>query len=399
MNTDFSIAQHRTKNNFSGTIDSLTQRIFWLEKQISKLEGNRSLAYYNIKNELNQTQFAKSYLQYVQDENLHQAKSLVESKLERAEFRREKNLIDFYSKYLDDINKEIKDQRIYYQQLFEKEKNYKKVINDYIKEGTLSSLEKAKQINDLAIKYASENQLTGTLQYLEIYRKKIQAFTFDMNSPYDLEIITSDERAFNKEFFKLIDSDSITKIASAEELVYHCMFYINNVNSILDSAFFNKKKKFAANAISDYYDRIGAKMNYEKMSDQAVLARLDTINPIGVYKWHDKIVVINEFIPEYNSQNLKKGEAILESDKKLFKYIKDQDVFKLKDNYAIKGTFFIPYQRSGLKEEFFYNFTTKRWQYMLCYSVLENTFFTKEVSKYMPPIVFKEEDLSLNNPK
>jgi hypothetical protein len=89
---------------------------------------------------------------------------------------------------------------------------------------------------------------------------------------------------------------------------------------------------------------------------------------------------------------LKKGEAILESDKMLFNYIRKQEIAKIKGDYRIHGTKFIPFKDGNELAEFIYNQDTKRWQYMICYELIENTYLTGEIRKYMPPIVFGQEE-------
>lgn len=395
LNTFFSFSQQKIKKDHTThTIDSLNQRIGFIQNQISEIGDNRSLNYLNLKRELDHTVFVKAYEEYIIDENLYKAQSMVEEHLERAEFRRDENSIDFYKNYRTRINDEIKMRKVRYQKLFTKESYYKNELNIYLKEKTLPSLERADRLNDMAIKYAKENNLLETLVYLEKYRKQIDGLIFDYNSSFDLQDLTNNEKAFNKQFLLLVKSDSLTKIKLAETLVNECLFYTKTVSSSLDTIFFNKKKNYVATAISDYYDKLGARMEMEKLTDQAVTARLDTINPVGVYKWHGKVLVINEFIPKYGSHNLRKGEAIIESDKKLMKYIKDQDVVKLKD-YDIGGTYFVRYKTSNSAEDFCYNFETKKWQYMLCYEVIGSELLTREVSKYMPPIVFREEEMGI----
>ena len=80
------------------------------------------------------------------------------------------------------------------------------------------------------------------------------------------------------------------------------------------------------------------------------------------------------------------------SDKLLFTYIRRQEIAKLKSDYKIRGTKFIPYKDGNQVEEFFYNQETKRWQYMICYETIENDYFTAEVRKYMPPLIFVQEE-------
>ncbi len=283
---------------------------------------------------------------------------------------------------------------MHYQQLFEKEKSFHKNLDLYIKEGTIESLEHAKRIIELSIKYAKENQLVSAEKYLQKYNLYVEALIFDYHSPWDLDKLTGNPAAFDKEFLSLVSSDSLRQIHEAETLVKSCYSYALGSNSEIDTLSYQKKRLLIASALSDYNDRSG-NHSTTTSSDQLVIASLDSLNPRGVYKWHDYIVVINEFVPKYSAPSLKKGEAIMESDKKLFTYIKKQEIAKVKDSYKIKGTKFLPFKTEGKLQEFVYNHETSLWQYMVCYEVIENSYFTSEVRKYMPPLIFKQEENQL----
>jgi hypothetical protein len=105
--------------------DSLDQRINELQKQIPKLKQARDVAYYNKQRELELTLFVSNVEEYIHEEDLDNAKKIVEARLEKAEFRREQYTVTFCRKYKDDVNNLIKQQRIYYQALFAKKKTLK----------------------------------------------------------------------------------------------------------------------------------------------------------------------------------------------------------------------------------------------------------------------------------
>lgn len=384
--------QFRDKKNSSDQIiDSLDNRIKELQSRIPGLHEKRNLEYFNIKRELDHTIFLKSYEEYLKHEELYKAKSLVEEKLQRAEFRCDGLSRDFYQEYKKRIYSQIKQQKIYYQHLFEKEKAFKKHLNLYLKEGTHESLERAIRMIDLSIKYASENQFSETEKYLHKYRNYVSALILDLHSPFDLDKLSSNSAAFEKAFNELVSADSLEQIKKAEELTEQCYTYNLKMGNEIDTLYYFKKKLMVASSVADYNDRIG-KQDLQDITDQAVVARLDSLNPRGVYKWHEFIVIINEFTPKYGSHNLKKGEAVMESDKMLFNYIRRQEIAKIKGDYKIHGTKFIPYKDGNKMEEFIYNYDTRRWQYMICYEMIENTYFTGEIRKYMPPIVFSQEE-------
>ena len=305
-------------------IDSLHTRISELQSSIPKLQESRNLEFHNTKRELDETIFLKTYYEYLKDEDLEKAKMLVEQKLQRAQYRNDGMTIDFYNAYKKDIYNQIKFQRIYYQELFQKEKSFRKVLFAYTKQGTIESLEHAKRIIELSIKYATENQLIATENYLQHYKLYVEALIFDYYSPWDLDKLANNPTAFEKVFLPLVSSDSLNQIKDAEKLLNSYFTYVSDLGIDFDTLNYQKKKLLIASAYSDYDDRIGNHLEVVG-SDKLVVARLDSVNPNGVYKWHDFIVVINEFIPKYSSPGLKKGEAIMESDKKLFNYIKKQE--------------------------------------------------------------------------
>ncbi len=385
-------SQYRGKKNSNvQVIDSLQRRLNELQSIIAGLQEKRNLEFFNVKRELDHTLFLKVYEGYIINEELDEAKSLVEQKLGRAEYLNDGISTDFYREYKKRIYDQIKQQRIYYQQLFEKEKNFRKNLNVYLKEGTPDSYDRATRMINLSLKYARENQLTETEKYLLKYRNQVNARILDYHSQFDLDKLSGNRPAFEKVFNTLVTADSLEQIKKAEELIEHCYTYNVNMGNLIDTLYYFKKRLMIASYIADFNDRTGYQ-DLQDITDQAVVGRLDSLNPRGVYKWHDFIVIINEFVPKYGSYNLKKGEAIMESDRMLFNYIRKQEIAKVKGDYRIHGTKFIPYKEGNKLEEFIYNRDTKRWQYMICYEMIENTYFTGEIRKYMPPIVFNQEE-------
>ena len=77
-------SQYRSKINSNvQIIDSLDRRIHELQYRIPGLKEKRNLEYHNVKRELDYTLFLKAYEEYIHNEELDEAKSLVEGKLER----------------------------------------------------------------------------------------------------------------------------------------------------------------------------------------------------------------------------------------------------------------------------------------------------------------------------
>lgn len=371
--------------------DSLDNRIDYLQKQIARLKQTRDVSYYNMQRELDLTLFVQAYEEYVVDEDLDKARELVEQRLERAEFRRDQYSGKFYNRYKDDVYALIKKQRMHYQDLFQKEKNFKREFEGYTESGTLESYRKAQRMVDLALKYARENNLTETIRYLEMYQAYAKAIIFDHESVYDLASLTNNEKEFQKVFQPLIASDTLENIKEAENLLSHCMNYGRLTNSTLKEEFFRRQELLVSAALSDKLEKEGREKELAKYTDQAVTAHFDTLNPRGVFKWHDQIIVIDEFIPTSGIENVKKGEAIMHADKMLAAYLQKNklctSVKDLKFGYA----FIIPYKSNAKNTSFYYNTTNRKWQYIACYTLIVSPNYTQQVSKFMPPLFFEDE--------
>jgi len=377
--------------------DSLDRRIDNLQKQISRLKQTRDVAYYNQQRELDLTLFVKAYEEYVVEEDLDKARELVESRLERAEFRRDQYALKFYHRYQDDAFALIKQQRMHYQHLFLKERNFKKEFEQYTGSEDLMSYQKAQRMVNLALKYARENNLTEIIKYLESYQAYTEALIFDYGSAYDLASLTNSEKEFQKVFQPLIKSDSLKDIKEAEMLLAHCLNFGKLTGSSLNEEFFKIQGLQITAALSDLLEREGREKELAKYTDQSVTAQFDTLNPRGVFKWHDQIIVIDEFIPTSGIENVKKGEAILHADKMLAAYLQKnklcQSVQDLKFGYA----FIIPYKSNAKNSSFYFNPATRKWQYIACYTLVVSADYTQEVSKYMPPLFFEDEMDTVEN--
>ena len=389
------VALERGSQAFS---DSIGDRISQLEKQIARLKQTRDVSYLNLQRELDHTLFVKAFYEYVTDEDLEQAKSLVESRIERSEFRRDQASVKFYRSYEDHIYALIKDQRMRYQALFQKEKNFKKEFEGYIEPGTVEAYKKAQRMVDLALKYARENNLTETISYLGNYRSFTEALIFDMGSEYDLAELTNSSKSFEKVFQPLIATDSLESIREAENLLAHCVNYGRLTNSSLDGEYFKKQELAVTAALSELFDREGREKELAHYTNQAVIAKYDTLNPCGVFKWHDQIVVIDEFVPSSAMENVKKGEAIIHADRMLATYLQKnklcQSIKDLRFGYA----FIIPYQSNAKNTAFYYNRSNQKWQFIACYTLVDSKDYTVKVSKFMPPLFFEDEMNTVDTP-
>jgi hypothetical protein len=377
--------------------DSLDQRASELQRQIPRLKQARDVAYYNKQRELELTLFVRNVEEYIKEEDLDNARKMIESRLEKAEFRKEQYSVTFCRNYLDDVNSLIKQQRIHYQALFAKEKNFKKEFDRIAETGTADNYQKTLRMVNLALKYARENNLAETIKYLDNYKAYTEALIFDAGSDYDLATLTSSAKEFEKVFLPLVESDTIEDIREAETLISYCINYSRLTGSKLDPAFFARQGLVVTSSLSDLLESKGREKELERYTDEAVKARVDSLNPCGVFKWHDQIIVIDEFNPSSTMEAVKKGEAIIHADRMLAAYLKKNKLCTSEKDLTFGYAFVIPYHSDTKNSAFFFNSSSQKWQYITCYTSVVNTEFTQKVSKYMPPLLFRDEKDMANN--
>ncbi len=380
------------KTNFEHLFDSIDNRIALLQQQISQHKNNKDASYYNLQRELDLTHFVRTYEEYVMEEQLDEARELIETELKDARFRKDRYSESFLKKYEDKVYKQLKQQRIYYQDLLSKEKKFKKAYRKIVRPGTLKSYQKAERMIRLALKYANENNFQQTASYLNRYMLYNQSFIFNYNTAYDLAKLTAKEKKFEKIFSPLVESDSIKDIKEAEDLLNTCRHYSRLTRTAMDSAYFEQQNLVIATALSDILRRQGREKELEKYTDQAVKAKLDTLNPAGVFKWNDYVVVIDEFVPKSSFENVKKGEAIIHADNMLATYLNKNKLCKSISELKFGYAFIIPYQSNVKNSVFYHNKSTGKWQYIACYTAINSESYTKNVSKFMPPIYFENNN-------
>lgn len=380
------------KTDFEHLFDSIDNRIAILQQQVSQHKKIRDASYYNLQRELDLTLFVRTYEEHVMEEKLDEARELVETELEGARFRKDKYSESFLKKYEDKVYRQLKQQRMYYQDLLAKEKKFKKAYLKIVKPRTLKSYQKADRMIRFALKYANENNFQQTASYLNRYLIYNQSFIYNYNTTYDLAKLTAKEKNFEKIFNPLVESDSIKDIKEAEDLLNKSRHYSKLTRTALDSAYFEQQNLVIATALSDILRRQGREKELEKYTDQAVKAKLDTLNPAGVFKWNEYVVVIDEFVPKSSFENVKKGEAIIHADNMLATYLNKNKLCKSISELKFGYAFIIPYQSNVKNSVFYHNKITGKWQYIACYTAINSETYTKNVSKFMPPIYFENND-------
>lgn len=372
-------------------MDSLDKRIAYLEVQVPQMSENRDAKYFSTKRELDMTIFLKNYEEYIFDEDLDAADQLIESRIKASEKRADLFAIDYYHGFSLELTKIRGQKQALYQQLFAKEKNFKNEWEKFIKVGDEYSLTRALRMVDLAIKYATDKNLKETLLYLNRYRKLTQALIYDNTSPFDLKELTSSESSFMKTFEPLIDADSLKLILDAIDLVDVCYKYAASAYTPVDTIFLSKQKIAAANAVADWNQRQGLSSVLASLTGQSVISRLDTLNHEGIYTWKGQIIVIGSLTFTSKSINVKKGEAIIDADRRLMDYIRINKLSKTTPSSKIGHTNFLPYMEEGKLTYFIFDREKQKWQYMITYSSVISTKVTKEMLKFLLPMQFKEE--------
>jgi hypothetical protein len=376
-------------------LDSLETRITVLERELPRLAETRAPSWFFKKRELDYTLFLREYHRYLFDEDLDEAQRLVHSRLVAARKRGDNDAISFYTEYQQRIAREIGNQQRRYQSLFAKEKNFRREFDKFLDAGDEYSLQRAIRMTDLAIKYARERNLQTVLEYLYSYKKVAEAAYYDLNSEYDLSKLTSSEAFFFKTFNPLLKSDSLEMILEAGKLVENCLAYDEKYKTILGKDFFIMQQKVVNTSISDYYERKGNMNHLATLGGQLVVARMDTLNREGIYKWHDNIIVIGHFTPDSRIDNVKKGEAIMAADQKLMEYIRVNRLAKLGKAVEFGSTALIPYIVDRAQEDFCFNPEVMKYQYRICYSKVESLYLTRQISKFLPPLQF---DIEMGTP-
>ena len=371
--------------------DSLENRISYLQIEIPRLKRTRHLNLYFKKLELEKTQFVYDYEKLVFEEDLMEAEALLNAKTKAALRTNDKSLIDFYKNYHNDLIDKMKKQAIRYQELFAKEKTFKKELYKYINIGDEYNILRAQRMVNLAIKYAQERNLNTTLQYLDKYKIIVEAEVFDFYSEYNLFALANNEHQFEKQIDQLIDSDSLSDIVEAQKVLEDCYEYSSIIKTKLDKKYFDFQRNRILKAASDYQKRQGDSQHLEEFSNQAVLAKLDSLNQKGIYRWNDYIIVVDELKPNAKFKNVQKGEAIIDADKKLIEYIRINRLAKVGREVEVGPTILIPFKSSDGIENFYFNPKSEKWQYIICYTRVKNEFTTKKVNAFLPPLEFEHE--------
>lgn len=391
LNAQESLMDEKTRT----LLDSLDHRAAHLESELPSLLENKSPKWFYKKRELDYTLFLKHYHSYLFEEELGMADKLIDSRLEGAKKRGDKDAIDFYLGYQKLIAVKKSEHQRHYQQLFAKEKNFRKAFMVFVKQGDEYSMHRAIRMTDLAIKYAEEKKLKEVQEYLNTYRNMAQAGLQDLQTDYDLKKMTDSEKIFLDVFTSLVESDSLESITEAGRLVQECFTYSKLSKSTLDTSYFTHQAKIVRTSISDYYDREGNLEDLALMEGQSILVRTDSLNRDGIYKWHDMILVIGYFTPEAKFVNVQKGEAVIQADRRLIDYIRVNRLASIGKDVSLGAATIIPFQNTETASPFKYNPEIKKYQYMICYSLVENQKVTRQITKFLPPLLFDLESESL----
>ena len=371
-------------------LDSLDNRIEYLHKRVKSFGANRDARYFHTKREIDMTVFVRAYEEFVFDEDLMAAQRLIESRIKASEKRMDSYAIDYYKGYQTRLTRLRGKKRGHYQELFEKEKAFRKEYLQYIKPADEQAYIKTHRMLDLAIKYAEEMQLNETMVYLKKYKDYTSALSLDLYSDYDLEKLTQSVSAYEKEFEPLRSSDSLDAIIEGKNLVNLCYDYSALARTKIDSSFFEMQKVVIANAIADWNEKQGLASELAELTGQAIIARRDSLNKEGIYQWNDYILVIGSVNFDSKSQGLRKGEAIIDADRTLYNYLRLNDVPRVSKTMTMGKTYLLPIKEKDQVAQFRYDPSRKAWQYMVAYTMVINAKITEEVARFLPPLQFQD---------
>lgn len=372
-------------------LDSINKSIKSLESEMPKLKRSRSYQLFYKKQELEKLRFLLQYEKYLINEELQLARNLIEVSLRAAENRKHAELTEFYLEYRKRLNAAVIAKREHYQELFGKEKNFRKVLYGFLEEKNDYNISRAEQMVYLANKFATENNLESVLDFLKKYDAEVNAMRQDFESEFELEMLTSNKNKYMSVVMDLIESDSINDILKAQRLVNECYQYSLQWNTKLTPAFFEIEQNVVLRSISDWYKRQGIIAQISEFNEKSVIAQRDSVNVDGVYRWNDYILVIGEMDHRAKMENVKRGEAIIHADKKLLEYIRVNRLAKFRRSVKVGTTALIPF-KVKLEENFFiYNLTTEKWQYIIVYTRLKSAGLTDKLITYLPPIQFDFE--------
>ncbi len=376
-----------TKNHF----DSLDTRIVELNQQLRAYGTERHAQYFYVRREIDMTLFVREFDQLVYDENLQQAQVLCDSRKAASEKRFDNFGVEFYSGYQAKITQLRADKMRHYQSLLEKEKNFKKEYRQYIAPADEAAYLKTLRMIDLALRYTEETGRTETMAYLLFYQAQAKALLFDFYSEYDLAELTNNQNAFLKIFEPMLESDSLKQLLEGQELARFCFDYTSGALCKLDTNYFSMQKIVAANAIADWNERQGFSAELSTLTGQAVVARRDSLNREGIYQWKDLILVIGSVNFSSKSEAVRRGEAIIDADKTLFEYLRVNKYSNSASKVNLGQTTLLPVKDKDRVVFFQYDPSCDAWQYIIAYSEVMDKKFTKEMSRFLPPLQFQED--------
>jgi hypothetical protein len=104
-------------------------------------------------------------------------------------------------------------------------------------------------------------------------------------------------------------------------------------------------------------------------------------------------------MPTSSMESVKKGEAIIHSDRMLATYLQKNKLCQSIKDLKFGYSFIIPYKSNAKNSAFYYNRVSGKWQFIACYTIVNDKDFTREAGKLMPPLFFEDEmnNVAVNN--
>ncbi len=85
----------------------------------------------------------------------------------------------------------------------------------------------------------------------------------------------------------------------------------------------------------------------------------------------------------------------MSADKRLLEYIRLNRLAKSGKDLKMGHTYLIPFMHNDKVTEFMFDLYKNKFQYIVCYTMIENENLTRQISQYLRPLQFSKETESM----
>ena len=102
------------------------------------------------------------------------------------------------------------------------------------------------------------------------------------------------------------------------------------------------------------------------------------------------ILVIGSVNFDSKSDNVRKGEAIIDADRTLFNYLRVNKLSKSNKTMELGKTYILPIKDRDKVSYFRYDDNVQAWQYIVAYTHVISPKFTRDIGRFLPPLQFQD---------